>query len=283
MELRYNRYDVLLLDNHMPGYSGLWVLSEMQVENLSIPIVFMTGSGDERVAVKALKLGAQDYISKANLTNKEIDDAIAYAIKRKKEDLEFLARATRDPLTGVLARYSFEDTLEQTLSRAERKGQSFALLFIDLDKFKAINDIHGHQTGDQVLIEASQRMLRCLRRCDSLARLGGDEFVVILEDVGACSTTSSGIAAQRLYDAITTEYYCPPKNLTLGASIGISIFPNSGSDLQQLLRSADEAMYECKSLEDTPFVYHSSCSVIDERVQQLRLDHSNKVAKQKRN
>lgn len=282
MELRYQEYDVLLLDNHMPGYSGLWALSEMRLENISVPIVFMTGCGDERVAVQAIKLGAQDYVSKKALSTKEITDSIQYAIKRKQEDLEFLARAMRDPLTGVMARYSFDDALEQAVSRAERKGQSFALLFIDLNKFKAINDFHGHQAGDLVLIEVANRITKCLRRCDSLARLGGDEFVIILEDVGACSAQSSAVAAQRIAQEISLPYEYQGRPLTLAASIGVSIYPNSGTQKLDLVRAADQAMYECKNTPNAIFSFHETCQKIDGNVQQIRLSKSNEGAKRRR-
>lgn len=261
-DIRYNDFDLVLVDYNMPGNDGLWLLSELQVECLTIPVIFLTGSGDERVAVQALKLGATDYVSKVDIDAKSLGESIDYSIERKREDLAFLARATRDALTGVMARFSFMETLEQTLVRSERSKKKFAILFIDLDKFKPINDQHGHQVGDRVLVEASRRMAGSLRRCDTLARMGGDEFVVILEDVNQlCSPTSVHIVANRLHEAITAEKYCIPElNLELGASIGVAVYPDSGESAEALLNAADEAMYECKNASHAPpFSFHQSC------------------------
>jgi len=259
-ELKYQQYDVVLLDYNMPGNDGLWVLSELQVECLSVPIIFMTGSGDERVAVKALKLGATDYVCKVDLDAINLEESILYSLKRKQEDIEFLERATRDPLTSTMTRFTFMETLQQTVNRSERNSNRFAVLFIDLDKFKPINDTYGHYVGDQVLIESSKRISAGMRKCDSLARLGGDEFVMLVEDLGDEGPSNAAIVANRVYKAITElAYHYAESKIYLGASIGVAIYPECGSNASELLGAADEAMYECKRASKGGFVYHKSC------------------------
>jgi len=282
-ELQYNNYDLVLLDYNMPGNDGLWVLSELQLECLTVPIVFMTGAGDERVAVKALKLGATDYICKHDIQSQSLQECVDYAIKRKKEDLAFLARATRDPLTGVMARYTFMETLEQTVTRAERSQNRFALLFIDLNKFKPINDRLGHNAGDQVLIEVTQRISASLRKCDTLARIGGDEFVVIVEDLGCNCTANSAVITKRIAHSIADAvYYVEGQEVSLGAAIGVAMFPASGGTGKELLNAADEAMYECKKADDVEFVHHASCQhLLEETITQGNVVMVNQAARRR--
>ena len=260
-QLRYSDFDCMLIDYNMPGEDGFWVLEEVQVQAIHTPIIMMTGEGDEKLAVKALKSGAQDYLSKIDLNSADLLDSINYAIQRKSKDLEFLQRATRDLLTGVNARYAFDEELEHAISRARRSGRSLSVLFLDLDKFKEVNDQHGHEVGDQVLVEAADRMLQCLRGCDTLGRFGGDEFLIILEELvtPGAEPGSHAKVVERIHAAITAEKYGQPDlNLELGVSIGVALYPYSGTTPAALVRAADEAMYECKKTADKTHVYHAA-------------------------
>ena len=153
--------------------------------------------------------------------------------------------ATHDPLTGVPNRLLFADLLDATISRAERYGEHFGLLFIDLDRFKAVNDRHGHEVGDRLLVEAVERIRRCIRGSDTLSRQGGDEFVVLLPK--SESREDLQTVAGKILDALTARFLIRGEEMHIGASIGIVRFPEHGRDADGLLRHADAAMYQAKS------------------------------------
>lgn len=255
--LRQQSFDCVFIDINMPGHDGLWILSELQLETISTPIIMMTGHGDEKTAVQAMKLGAQDYLSKNDLSSDSLHKTVRYAIAQKKKEMDFLSRATRDPMTGIAARYAFKDAVQQAIARAERSDHSLAVLFIDLDKFKEINDNFGHETGDKVLIEACQRMGDVLRQSDTLGRFGGDEFVVLIEGQSANIFDHSNRIAERLHLAITqSPYNHQDQALQLGASIGIAHYPASGNGADELLSAADQAMYLAKADSTLRYAYH---------------------------
>ena len=135
------------------------------------------------------------------------------------------------------------DRLKHDVAQAKRRKANLAVLFIDLDNFKVINDSLGHDVGDQLLKQATERLRGCVRDCDTLARLGGDEFVVVLIDVELKKINS---IAGRIVDFIGGSFNIGGKNLFVSASIGISVFPDDGEDSLSLLKHADTAMYRAK-------------------------------------
>lgn len=157
-----------------------------------------------------------------------------------------LARlALYDPLTGLPNRTLFFDRLQMDLRHTSREAKRHALLFIDLDLFKAINDAHGHAAGDQVLREAARRMQHIVRENDTVARMGGDEFLVLLHDVG--DTTAALRVSEKLLEALNQPVYWRGETLALGCSIGVAVFPDHASDQEALIRAADGAMYRAKA------------------------------------
>jgi diguanylate cyclase (GGDEF)-like protein/hemerythrin-like metal-binding protein len=155
---------------------------------------------------------------------------------------QFRRLAFKDALTGLANRTLLHDHIEQAIATARRNAGTFAVLLIDLDQFKPINDIHGHATGDVVLREAARRLQAAARAVDTVARLGGDEFVVLLGGPGG--RDEARLVAERIIQAVTAPLAM--HGLRLGVSIGIAIFPDDGSDPDQLLARADGAMYEAK-------------------------------------
>lgn len=151
--------------------------------------------------------------------------------------------AYTDPLTGLPNRLMLDERVGHAIRLAQRSGDGFALLFLDLDRFKSINDSLGHLFGDQVLVEVAARLQRCLRQTDTLARLGGDEFVIHLHaaDQGAAEK-----AAQRMIAAVTQPVTIDEMPFTLSCSIGIAMYPQDGTSLDALIRCADTAMYQVK-------------------------------------
>lgn len=149
-----------------------------------------------------------------------------------------------DTLTNLPNRTLFFNRLEKTLAISKRKKHAFALLFIDLDNFKSINDKYGHAIGDQFLVEVSKKIQSCIREADTVARISGDEFVILLTEIA--SNDEPGIMAKRIIDILTKPIQVKGHACHIGASIGISLYPEHSSDPDELLVLADKAMYEVK-------------------------------------
>ncbi len=164
--------------------------------------------------------------------------------ERKDSQAQIEHLAHHDILTGLQNRFSLEDRLEQLITIAKRDNTLMAVFFIDLDRFKKINDSLGHQVGDRLLIEVAARLRSCVRESDVVARIGGDEFVVVL--TGMKDATQAAVIAETVLLQVSTPYEIAPHSLETSPSIGISIYPNDGASVEELLRNADVAMYDVK-------------------------------------
>ena len=162
---------------------------------------------------------------------------------RKAKERKMESIATSDPLTGVLNRRGFERDGARRLTRSNDEATG-ALLFIDLNEFKAINDKYGHEVGDQLLRIAAERLKKSLRSCDIIGRPGGDEFVALVPDVDADMADK---LAKRLTNALEEPYNIDHQKLVCTASIGLALYPDNASTLTGLLREADQAMYRAKA------------------------------------
>ncbi|MDP3701854.1 MAG: EAL domain-containing protein [Hylemonella sp.] len=162
--------------------------------------------------------------------------------KRAEQKIEFLAY--HDPLTGLPNRVLLEDRLQQAIVQAERSRSSLALVFLDLDNFKNINDSLGHATGDALLMEVSARLKRCVRDSDTISRQGGDEFVLILRELHGAETCLPVLT--KIMETLQEPYLHEGNELTTSASIGIAVYPQDGSDFDILRKKADMAMYRAK-------------------------------------
>jgi diguanylate cyclase (GGDEF)-like protein/PAS domain S-box-containing protein len=160
----------------------------------------------------------------------------------REEHQRFLA--THDSLTGLANRALTYDRIETEIRRCERDGQTFAVLFVDLDGFKPVNDEHGHRVGDILLRKVARRMSKQVRASDTVSRLGGDEFIVLLTGIDNAGDARS--IACKLADRLARPYRVGELEVTIGASIGLSLFPESGTDVEALIHAADLAMYDAK-------------------------------------
>jgi diguanylate cyclase (GGDEF)-like protein len=162
--------------------------------------------------------------------------------KQAEERLEFLA--THDPLTNLPNRVLFNDQVKHALSLAGRTGQKVALMYLDLDGFKQVNDTYGHEIGDRLLKEISARFKSELRESDTVARLGGDEFAFIIEYVKNNDDVSN--VAEKILMAVKQATPINDLDIDISGSLGICIYPDNGEDAEELIKKADSAMYKAK-------------------------------------
>ncbi|HEY7746802.1 MAG TPA: diguanylate cyclase, partial [Desulfuromonadales bacterium] len=160
----------------------------------------------------------------------------------RQKDLDYLSY--HDPLTGLPNRLLLQDRLQHALAKARRAGSEAALLFLDLDRFKNINDTLGHEVGDRILCEVAKRLRGLVRETDTLARFGGDEFIVLLEEIQEPKIAVR--IARQVIDALATPIEVEQELFHLGGSIGISLFPHNGEDAETLLKCGEVAMYQAK-------------------------------------
>ena len=171
----------------------------------------------------------------------------------QKEILQY--QASHDELTGLANRVLFVDRLEQGIEKARRNKDKMALLFIDLDHFKEINDSLGHKMGDKILNAVTRRLQKAIRAEDTLARFGGDEFTILIE--GLKNEQDASLLAEKILDALVKSFIIDEHELYIGSSIGISIYPDNGKNTSDLLKNADAAMYKAKSEGRNNFQYYS--------------------------
>lgn len=169
--------------------------------------------------------------------NRDITDRVAEA-----ERLNRLAHY--DQLTQIPNRYLLLERIDHLIVQCERSANSFALLYIDLDKFKIINDTKGHAFGDKLLKEAVLRLSGCIRHSDTIARIGGDEFIVVLENTS--SKDAVALIAETLIDSLKKEFVIEDEGFVISCSIGVAIYPENGRTTDALLSYADKAMYKAK-------------------------------------
>jgi diguanylate cyclase (GGDEF)-like protein/PAS domain S-box-containing protein len=163
-------------------------------------------------------------------------------IKRLQDQLEHLAR--HDPLTGLPNRHLFTDRLRQALAQGKRRKAPFAILYLDLNDFKPVNDVHGHKAGDALLVEVGRRLTACVRESDTVARMGGDEFTVLLTDIHGPENAHR--IAGTIVEALGRPFLLEEGTCTIGASLGMALFPEDGATADLLLSKADTAMYQAK-------------------------------------
>lgn len=163
-------------------------------------------------------------------------------VESSKIELDHLAH--HDGLTDLPNRMLLEDRLGQAIEGARRQGRRFAVLFMDLDRFKHINDSLGHGVGDLLLKSVAQRLVDCIRQSDTVSRQGGDEFVLLLPEIEHAEDAAQ--SAQKILNAFALPHHIGNQNLHIGVSIGISVYPDDGQTVETLLQSADTAMYHAK-------------------------------------
>lgn len=245
-------YDIVFLDFGLKDGDGRDLLPEIRAEiDPDVPIIAVTGHVDEQIAADSIKSGMTEFLSKRSLSPERVAASVeeGMAWRKYRQDMrraeeELTHRSLHDPLTDLPNRTLFADRLSQACARARRSGDPFAVVMIDLDRFKDINDSLGHAAGDAVLVTIGRRMREHLREVDTTARLGGDEFAVLLQNVD--SDESALAVAVKLTELIEQPIVHDGRLLYVGASMGVALCPQLGYSPDGLMEAADEAMYEAK-------------------------------------
>ena len=270
-------YAVAFVDIRMPpGWDGVETISQLWKSYPDLQVVICTAYSDYSWNDIVRKLGQSDslVILKKPFDNIEVIQ-LAHALTKKwtvsreaqvkRQDLERMVEeattelayhANHDSLTDLPNRRLFADRLGQTIALARRRGEMAALLYIDLDGFKIVNDTLGHALGDKLLFEVSSRLKDRLRECDTLARMGGDEFTLIA--AGLADTEAASFVAQRVQEVFQQAFQIDGRELFISASVGISVYPLDGREVPELLRNADAAMYEAKRQGKNRIVFYAS-------------------------
>jgi two-component system cell cycle response regulator len=254
--LSRERFDAVLLDLALPDAFGLPTVREVLATNPTIAVVVLSGVSDQSLALQAVRQGAQDYLVKGQGHPELLPRAVRYAIERKRSEEHLTYLAQYDHLTGLVNRTLFRDRLVQAMARCKRMQQPIGLMLLDLDRFKAVNDTFGHDLGDELLKAVSERLKTCVREVDTVARMGGDEFTIILE--GASSEQSILVVAKRITESIATPFELKGHHISVGISIGITIYPHDDHPVDELLKHADTAMYRAKQHGGSAFHLHEA-------------------------
>lgn len=248
-------FDIILLDLHLPDGQGLESVKQFHESAKTTPLIVLTGNERNTTPAEFVELGVQDFLPKATIDGNILHHSIRYAILRKEKEKSLKAISQHDELTGLLNRKIIVDRIAHAILRHRRSQSKLAVLYIDVDEFKSVNDTYGHAAGDALLKHVAQSLQRCVRTDDSVARMGGDEFVVLVEQLRDFTDL------RKIVTKIIDETFAPQvlKNEKLFAqvSIGVSTF-NGAIEVENvqantLLEQADFCMYRAKQTQGSHY------------------------------
>ena len=235
---------LVLLDAVMPGIDGFTTCKQIKDKgHTDVPVMMITGLDDDASVERAYDVGAIDFITKPikwAVLKHRVKSVVSTVVAERKVEL----LAYRDTLTNLPNRLLFADRLEHSIDRSARHRESLALLLVDMDDFKLVNDSFGHDAGDKLIKAVGDLLSRSLRRADTVARLGGDEFAVIVENIDGVDDAIS--IADNLSTVLEHNVRLDDQETFTGASIGIAIYPDDGEDARTLLKNADTALFRAK-------------------------------------
>ncbi len=251
---------LILLDVHMPRMDGFEVARLLQEneKTRSLPIIFITANQDDKHIEQAYLAGAVDYIQKPIRKTALISKvrvfldlwSLRFGLEQEIEQRRVAEHrvehlATHDPLTNLPNRRGLYEELDELIYRSKRYTYCSAIIYVDLDGFKHVNDHFGHEAGDRLLIQIATGFKDIVRQTDTVARIGGDEFIVLITDINRDTTLITKIENLLCESSRALEF--KGHNISIGASIGIALYPDHGEDTETLLHNADQAMYQAKN------------------------------------
>jgi diguanylate cyclase (GGDEF)-like protein len=273
-------HDVFLIDYNLGQRSGLELIDEALRIKRDVPIIVLTGLDDPEIDELALKKGASDFLRKDKIDPELLEHSIRYAIEKKRNELQILYLAYYDQVTDLPNRVFFKEQVDFALAHAIRYNRKLAVIFLDLDNFKLVNDSLGHHFGDALLKEAARRLYGSIRKgdlvarndlktlIDTVARLGGDEFTISLTEIKAYEDAS--LVADRILQRLNEPFLIEGHEVFTGASLGIALYPADAADADTLLKYADNAMYYAKKQGKNCFQYYQQ-SMNDRAVEKIQL------------
>ena len=266
---------LILLDAVMPGIDGFTTCQQIKEKgHTDIPVMMITGLDDDASVERAYEVGAIDFITKPikwAVLKHRVKSVVSKVIAERKVQL----LAYQDSLTSLPNRLLFADRLEQAIVRSERSRTSMALMLIDIDDFKLVNDSFGHDAGDKLIKAVGQLISKSLRRADTIARLGGDEFAVIIEGIESAEDAIS--IADNLTTILEHNVRLDDQETYTSASIGIAVYPDDGKDSRTLLKNADTAMFRAKENGRHCFQFYKPEMSVN-AMERLELENSLKAA-----
>ncbi len=253
--LSRNEFDIILLDFYLPDGQAPDFIREMS-KTIEIPFIVLTGRKDIEVEKEILDSGASDFIPKNELNQTLLARVIKFTLERSKAYNILKEQAIRDPLTGLYNRMGMEKILTQTLTESENNKKPFALLLIDIDKFKSINDAYGHGVGDSTLKIVANLLAnstRSGRNKDFSIRVGGDEFALITTELSDIDNVN--LIIDRLTENLAGVFEIEGYEVSVSLSIGIAVYPSDGTTLKELMTNADFSLYRAKAKSGTTFEF----------------------------
>ena len=246
-----NKYDACLVSYKLGVRSGTELISQITMNNIYFPTVLLTHEENENSISVARKSGACDCLAEEDITPVLLDRVLKYAVELKRREKELVELAHTDPLTGIANRKLFLIRLKDAIALAARNNCLTAIIALDVDNFKQINDTLGHQAGDLLLTGLAERLQNATRESDILARLGGDEFAIVATNINKERDVVA--VAQRILKSIETPIPIDKMEMKVNAHIGIALCPGDGETAEIIVKHADEALYQAKSLQKGPY------------------------------
>jgi diguanylate cyclase (GGDEF)-like protein len=245
MRLGAGAYDVCLVDQNLPGGEELEFVRAAHDRGFRTPTIMLTGCSTLEFDFEAMALGVSEFLDKSRIDAPLLERTIHCALARHRQAERLNRLAQYDELTGLANRSLFQDRLGRALAWARRNDRLVAVMVLDLNGFKAVNDRLGHSAGDRLLNIMAKRLAKRLRETDTVARLGGDEFALLIENLA--EPEHAALVARKLLDAVAPAVELDEQQVSVTASLGVALYPADGRDPAELVRQADRAMYRAKT------------------------------------